>query len=619
MELTGAVAPELLEADTPALSGDALGARAGFYLVGIIGGKDVGKSALVNALVGQNITAITSHGPGTETVIAYAHASQAAALEEMLEREVPGRFRIITHQADHLSRQVLLDLPDIDSHFQTHLEVTRMMLRHMLFPVWVQSIEKYADRQPQEMLRRVALGNAASNFVFCLNKVDQVEGSEAPGSGAGGTSAADTASSASISNPPTSQAAPSSPNSKLQTLNSPAREIAADFARRIERTLGLGTPPRVFMISATHPQRYDLPKLRELLTRQRSDESVRNSQQLAIRRQDQSLLVWLDAQNLSERARRLDRLHEEAQELLAARVGEPLLEEAIPDLLDDPANRLAMGDEILRKRVARWPLVNLVHTLLSPLLAVWRSNIGPAARHGLRAADALVDAHLELDGRALPARVQATFAQLRQSHPDIGELYRHNRLWEDLPSENAAAELRRSLAGAVGRQREAAVERLAGRRGILAPLFRWLLTIGALLWFPLVQPVLAGFLNDESLQINWYPDWRKLMALAVSVLSGEALLKNVTFLIIWFTVIWLALRWNTQRRLARLMERWKSVDYPDPSLNLAAQAMQWMRSLLDPIAAAGERMKSLAERTQALRERSSAEAEPAPRPTALSA
>src|SRR5688572_8127618 len=180
MELTGADTPQLLEDDAPVLADEALEAAddgGGFYLVGIIGGKDVGKSALVNALVGRPITAITSHGPGTETVVAYAHASREAPLRALLEREVPGQYRIVTHDSPHLLRQVLLDLPDIDSHYRTHLEVTRAMLRHMLYPVWVQSVEKYADRQPQEMLARVAAGNAASNFVFCLNKVDQVEGS----------------------------------------------------------------------------------------------------------------------------------------------------------------------------------------------------------------------------------------------------------------------------------------------------------------------------------------------------------------------------------------------------------------------------------------------------------
>src|SRR6266576_1223943 len=180
VELTGAEPPELLEEDAPVLADGALETDAdggGFYLVGMIGGKDVGKSALVNALVGRAITAITSYGPGTEWVIAYAHTSQERALRALLEREVPGRFRIVTHDSPALRRQVLLDLPDIDSHYESHLLVTRTMLRHMLYPGWLQSIEKYADRQPQEMLARVAEGNDARNFIFALNKAEQLAGS----------------------------------------------------------------------------------------------------------------------------------------------------------------------------------------------------------------------------------------------------------------------------------------------------------------------------------------------------------------------------------------------------------------------------------------------------------
>src|SRR5918998_3919896 len=164
IDLTGADEPELLADDAPVLTEDALvlppwegdEREDGFYLVGIIGGKDVGKSALVNALAGRNITAITSHGPGTEVAVAYAHASQEPALRELLEREVPGQYRIVTHDIASLQRQVLLDLPDIDSHWQSHPLVTRAMLRHMLYPLWIVSIEKYADRQPQDMLKKVA-------------------------------------------------------------------------------------------------------------------------------------------------------------------------------------------------------------------------------------------------------------------------------------------------------------------------------------------------------------------------------------------------------------------------------------------------------------------------------
>src|ERR1700742_4284982 len=159
IELTGADAPELLADDAPVLAGEALD-DTGFYLVGLIGGKEVGKSALVNALAGRSITAITSHGPGTETAVAYAHVSQEPSLRKLLEREIPGQYRIVTHDIASLKRQVLLDLPDIDSHWQSHPLVTRAMLRHMLFPVWLVSMEKYADRQPQDMLRKVSAGNA---------------------------------------------------------------------------------------------------------------------------------------------------------------------------------------------------------------------------------------------------------------------------------------------------------------------------------------------------------------------------------------------------------------------------------------------------------------------------
>ncbi len=48
------------------------------------------------------------------------------------------------------------------------------MLRQMLFPIWLQSVEKYADQQPQQLLAKVAEGNDPANFIFVLNKADQL-------------------------------------------------------------------------------------------------------------------------------------------------------------------------------------------------------------------------------------------------------------------------------------------------------------------------------------------------------------------------------------------------------------------------------------------------------------
>jgi hypothetical protein len=404
----------------------------------------------------------------------------------------------------------------------------------------------------------VAAGNAPENFVFCLNKVDQLERSSVD--------------------------------------RDAAKEIRDDYAGRIAKTLGLSGTPRVFLISAISPERYELPQLRQMLTQQKSDESVRQSKELAAARQDRTLLAWVDEQALPQRADRLARLQQDAEELVAERVGVPLLEGVIPRLLDDPGNRLAMTDEILRDRVERWPLVSLVHTLFTPLMSVWRANVSPAGSLRLVGSDLLIDTYLQHDGRPTSALIQAAFAQLRQSQPLVAELYRGNHLWEDMPADLAASDLRRRLAATVDRQRDAAREKLAGGRGLLGAPLRWVLTIGALLWFPIVQPIL-----EIVLTTNLERSPRVIAGLIVSILSGTALLKNVSFLAMWFLVIWLALRWNTQRCVAKLLSRWKSANYPDRSLNLTRETLEWMAGLIEPIRRGRERVESLVQRAKKFR------------------
>jgi hypothetical protein len=193
--------------------------------------------------------------------------------------------------------------------------------------------------------------------------------------------------------------------------------------------------------------------------------------------------------------------------------------------------------------------------------------------------------------------VQSTFAQLRQQQPVIASLYGQNRLWESMPAEFAAGSLHRALADAVQRQRAAAREMMMDHRTALAPI-RWLLTIGALLWFPFVQPILATALGDPNLQ-TWA--WRRIAALLIDVMGVNYLLRSATFLLLYYMTLWLALRWNTQRRVARLLAKWKNTDYPDSSVNLATQALGWMDELSAPIRTARDRMQSLAQRVEDLR------------------
>lgn len=555
VELTGTSPPELLSEDAPVLSDQSLQAAGddSIYLVGIIGGKDVGKSSLVNALVGQEITPPTSHGPGTERVIAYTHREAAEEVRLLLDRELPAQFTIIVHTTDSLRRQVLLDLPDVDSRWSDHILITRKMLRHILYPVWVQSIEKYADLAPQQLLAKVAAGNDPANFVFCMNKVDQL---------------------------------------LVREGNAALEELGEDFASRIARTLGMSNRPRVYLISATHAEHGELSSLRQLLSREKSTEVVRQSRQLAIRRKDRSLLEWLDGQRLGERAAQLARLQRDAEELTAARIGQPLLERAIPRLMDDPGHRLALLDPALHKRLSRWPIVNVLDAVFSPLLSLLRINLSTNAA----SAGGDVDAYLTDDARTVASLVQSTFAQLHQTNPLLGELYRHHKLWDELPSQAAAGELRRRLGATIDRQREAAVERAAGRYGIIRPVFRWLLTIGAILWFPFIQPVLQAWLEPGFAKTA-----RELLYLGVQMIGVTYLLKNVTFLLIWFVALWMILRFSTQRRVNRQIEQWQSsVDSRD-QLSLSGQALAWMDELLDPIRTHRQRIESIVRRADELR------------------
>jgi hypothetical protein len=558
IDLTGAAPPSLLNGNGPTLTDEALSAT-GFYLVGLIGGKEVGKSSLVNALVGQAITQATSFGPGTETVIAYAHEAQVAELKLLLEKEVPNQFRIVPHRIGSLGRQVLLDLPDIDSHFESHVQITRRMLRHMLFPLWVQSVEKYADRQPQQLLATVAGGNSAANFLFCLNKADQLEKMS------GGS-------------------------------NSATEELRADFAGRIARTLSIAEP-KVWLLSASNPQAFDLPELRTLLSQEKTGETVRQSQSLAKQQQDRSMLGWIASQDLPGRQQRLSRLEEEAAELLAARVGSPIIEKSLPGLAEDPSSKLALTDEVLTARVAHWPVVNLVHVVMTPVLAVVRRNVGATRSALLPDAEALVDAHLRPGGVPVASLLRTSFAMLQQANPQISQLYQNRRLWEDMAADTAAATLRSILTDTVDRQRGMVRKRLAGSAAILAPL-RWLLTIGALIWFPFVQPVLDTLLAQN--QMNWsiIHETHELVVLTVRIFSVNELLQNLTFLTMYFFVLWVILRWDTQRRINRFASRWKS-DSSD--LSLTIQTMRWLDELLFPIRGEREQLENLIRRAEELK------------------
>jgi hypothetical protein len=129
------------------------------------------------------------------------------------------------------------------------------------------------------------------------------------------------------------------------------------------------------------------------------------------------------------------------------------------------------------------------------------------------------------------------------------------------------------------------------------------LTIGAALWFPIVQPVLERILNGPIT-----PTLHDIAKVMVPLLGASYLLHSAVFLVIWFVALWMFLRWDTQRRVTRLTKRWATADL-ESDVSLTGACVRWMDELLEPLKLHERRATEIATRLEAAR---SASALPAP-------
>jgi len=486
---TGAPAPEVLGEDAPILTSKT-DAPAPFYFIAIIGGKDVGKTSLANALAGVELARSTNIGEGTRSIVCYAHESQHDALKIFLESIAPNRFEIRPHQHDALRAQVLVDLPDIDSVYDDHIELTRKFLRHTLYPIFVQSIEKYADQRPQLLLKQVALGNDPSNFVFCLNKIDQLISRDGLAS---------------------------------------ARVVAADYAARLQKLLALDSLPKVQLISAQAPDQFDLPTLRTSISKARDAKAVSSSIELAKGRRDESILSWMRDLDLETRAERSRMSLELSRRSVDELLTEPLLAQVTPQIRSNPALRLSIADDASRKRIERWPLLGAIDLLVSPIIAIVRHNLGASAPTSV-VHHAIGELKPNLESRVTMLHARALTNK-------------------DQRDSISTDELSLRMTDAVKRRSDDVIKRASRGHGAIGAPLRWLLTIGAAVWFPLAQPV-----TEAVLQISQFAFDRATLLTIVRLISADQLLGGLAFVVIWLLGLWALLRVSTHRSVTRQLE-----------------------------------------------------------------
>lgn len=138
-------------------------------LVALAGGTGSGKSSLLNALAGEEVSAPGAMRPTTAEPVAWIPSNPEPGLTRLLDDIAIGT-RV---GQDLYPWLAVLDLPDIDSVVVDHRLRVERLLPLVDSVVWVVDPEKYQDaRLHRDHL--APLATHADRFVFALNQMDRV-------------------------------------------------------------------------------------------------------------------------------------------------------------------------------------------------------------------------------------------------------------------------------------------------------------------------------------------------------------------------------------------------------------------------------------------------------------
>jgi GTP-binding protein EngB required for normal cell division len=148
--------------------------RAGFggavYVMALAGGTGVGKSSVLNALAGEEVSPAKSVRPTTDAPVAWVPADKRDELDALLDWLKVGS--IVTHEGRELDDVAILDLPDIDSVRVEHRATVDALLPRIDAVTWVVDPEKYDDHREHAYWR--SLVPHADRLRFVLNKADRL-------------------------------------------------------------------------------------------------------------------------------------------------------------------------------------------------------------------------------------------------------------------------------------------------------------------------------------------------------------------------------------------------------------------------------------------------------------
>jgi hypothetical protein len=531
-------------------------ARDELVICGLLGGKDVGKSTLINALAKTEVSTDTAEaGKGTERPMAYVHeAAHADVVRRLTALDRNGTIDVTTHQADQIRNVVLVDLPDFDSDFLEHLDTVRTIAPLLDRILWVVTPRKIGDRAWVQLLPDVV--KDPSNVHCVLNKVDQLlsDGELRP------------------EQTPTPNGNGRSADAFwemqhrwvmqcLQATDCPDADdhrflVAAAFAQ-----------PDAFVARVGHV--WDDPEWKRYTLERKTVHQIARLASAELDRLRARVLspVSKDEQGAvkaSNRAREqhvnVDRIkdHFELNTIVSrlARACDPtyhqlVLNEAVgPDYCAAVGAAVAtqlrstesLADELLTQRVAQWPLLRLVHWPFGWVSRALGRRVGIVSRTS--ATDATDP--LQTSGPTVKDRIDLIRSRVLADHAvAIRRVRAEDEFPQSEPLTKRVTSAIRSLPDRLETQLLGEALARYRRPSLFAKTGLWLI----LLWFPLLQPILAGTLE----MIGDSGGWRTAHGLyrIVSALSAAHLLAGLAVVVVIYVAILAGMYARASRAIRR--------------------------------------------------------------------
>lgn len=151
----------------------------------LLGGTGTGKSTVLNALCGREISEAGVERPKTEGPVVYVHEGIPVELDfpfpgvRVVRREEgrengfrgdPGTVTVVTHEREEWRHLALVDTPDVDSVEERNRSMAEDLFLLADGVVYLTSQEKYADEVPSRYFRRIR--EEGKPHAVVLNKAD---------------------------------------------------------------------------------------------------------------------------------------------------------------------------------------------------------------------------------------------------------------------------------------------------------------------------------------------------------------------------------------------------------------------------------------------------------------